>query len=46
METKNIGLYWLTGIGVVLLCVIGWFMYWNLALKGADNRYEVNRNTQ
>jgi hypothetical protein len=46
METKNIGLYWAIGIGTVLLLVGGWFAYWSLALKGADNRYEVNTKTQ
>lgn len=46
METKNIGLYWAIGIGTVLLLIGAWFLYWNLALKGADNRYEVNTKTQ
>jgi hypothetical protein len=30
----------------ILLVIGAWFLYWSLALKGADNRYEVNTKTQ
>lgn len=46
METKSIGLYWTVALVTVAVIVGGWFLYWKLALAGADNRYEVNRNTQ
>lgn len=46
METKSIGTYWIIGILVVAGFIGAWFLYWELALKGADNRYEVNINTQ
>jgi hypothetical protein len=46
METKSIGMYWAIGLLVVVGFIGAWFLYWELALKGADNRYEVNRNTQ
>jgi hypothetical protein len=46
METKDIGRYWITGILIVVGFIGAWFLYWELALKGADNRYEVNTKTQ
>lgn len=46
VETKSIGAYWMIGLAVVAALIGAWFLYWKLALAGADNRYEVNRNTQ
>lgn len=36
-------------IGIVIIAVVGvggWFLYWTLALKGANNQYNVNTHTQ